>query len=87
MRYCHSARVGRAGGRVGGRKQKLATAPRVTKFGTEVRPNTLLNSTGNGVSSYFRSAAIRHFVNFDILNFGPFLPNGLIKIHKIWYQK
>ena len=56
----------------------------VTKFGTEVRPNTLLNSTGNGVSSYFQSAAIRHFVNVDILNFGQFLPSGLIKI-KSWF--
>ena len=77
---------GWAGGRAGGRKQKWATGPRVTKVGTEVHPNTLLNFTGNGVSSYFRSAAIRHFVNFDILNFCPFLPNGLIKIHKIWCE-
>jgi hypothetical protein len=71
-------------GSVGGRKQKWATGPRVTKFGTEVHPNTPLNFTGNGVSSYFRSAAIRHFVHFYNLNFCPFLPNGLIKIHKIW---
>ena len=74
-----------SGGRAGGRKQKWTTGPRVTKFGREVRPNTLVISTGNGVSSYFRSAAICHFENLDILNFGPFLPNGLIKMHKIWY--
>jgi len=73
-RYCHSERV--VVGRVGGRAEtKIATGPRVIKFGTEVRPTTLLISTGNGVSSYFRSAAIRHFENLDILNFGPFLPN------------
>ena len=76
---------GWAGGRAGGRKQKWFTGPRVTKFGTEVRPNTLLNSTGNSASSYFRSAAIRHFEKLDILNFGPYLPSGSIKMHKIWY--
>ena len=30
-------------------------------------------------------AASHHFVYLDILNFGPFLPNGLVKIHKfVW---
>ena len=79
MRYCHRTRDGRADERT---NKKWATGPWV---GTEVRPNTLLNFTGNCVSSYFLSAAIRHFVNCDILNFDPFLPNGQIKIHEILY--
>jgi hypothetical protein len=78
MRYCHRARDGRV-------ETKISHRPyRVTKFGTDVHPNTLSKFTGNGVSSYFRSAAIRHFVNADILDFGQFFSNGLIKIHQIW---
>ena len=67
---------------------KWAIDPRVTKFGTDIRPNTFLNSIRKYVSSYFRSVAIRQFVNLDILNFLALFPrmtNGLIKIHRIWY--
>jgi hypothetical protein len=44
------------------------------KFGTDIRPNTFLKSSGKYVSSYFRSAEIRQFVNFDILNFLALFP-------------
>lgn len=52
----------------GGRKQNWATDPRVTKFGTEVHPNALLNFSEHGVSSYFRLPTIRHFVLRALLN-------------------
>ena len=45
---------------------KWTTGPRITKFGTEVQHNTLVNYVGIGASSYFRSATIRHFYFFYI---------------------
>jgi len=62
--------------------RKWTTGPRITKFGTEVRHSTLVNYTGIGASSCFRSVAIRHFYFF--LHKVIVLLNGLTEFLQIW---
>ena len=50
-----------------GQTGENATDPKITEIIIWVDVNTF-NSTGNNVTSYFRSAAIGHFVNLTILN-------------------